>query len=40
MKKFSQLQVGDEKIKNLRVRVNNGEYSDFYKLKTIFCTEW
>ena len=29
--KFSQLQVGDEKIKNLRVRVNNGKYSDFYK---------
>ena len=26
--KFSQLQVRDEKIKNLRVRVNNGEYSD------------
>ena len=32
-KKFSQLQVGDEKIKNLRVRVNNGEYSDFYKIE-------
>ena len=31
--KFSQLQVGDEKIKNLRVRVNNGEYSDFYKIE-------
>ena len=26
MKKFSQLQVGDEKIKNLRVRVSNGKY--------------
>ena len=32
-KKFSQLQMGDEKIKNLRVRVNNGEYSDFYKIE-------
>ena len=31
--KFSQLQVRDEKIKNLRVRVNNGEYSDFYKIE-------
>ena len=31
--KFSQLQMGDEKIKNLRVRVNNGEYSDFYKIE-------
>ena len=31
--KFSQLQVGDEKIKNLRVRVNNGKYSDFYKIE-------
>ena len=30
--KFSQLQVGDEKIKNLRVRVSNGEYPDFYKI--------
>ena len=31
--KFSQLQVRDEKIKNLRVRVKNGEYSDFYKIE-------
>ena len=31
--KFSQLQVGDEKIRNLRVRVGNGEYSDFYKIE-------
>ena len=31
--KFSQLQMGDEKIKNLRVRVNNGKYSDFYKIE-------
>ena len=31
--KFSQLQVRDEKIKNLRVRVNNGKYSDFYKIE-------
>ena len=31
--KFSQLQVGDKKIKNLRVRVKNGEYSDFYKIE-------
>ena len=31
--KFSQLQVRDEKIKNLRVRVSNGEYSDFYKIE-------
>ena len=31
--KFSQLQVGDEKIKNLRVRVSNVEYSDFYKIE-------
>ena len=31
--KFSLLQVRDEKIKNLRVRVNNGEYSDFYKIE-------
>ena len=33
IKIFSQLQVRDEKIKNLRVRVNNGEYSDFYKIE-------
>ena len=32
-KKFSQLQMGDKKIKNLRVRVNNGKYSDFYKIE-------
>ena len=31
--KFSQLQVRDEKIKNLRVRVNNGKYSDFCKIE-------
>ena len=31
--KFSQLQVRDEKIKNLRVRVSNGEYPDFYKIE-------
>ena len=31
--KFSQLQMGDEKIKNLRVRVGNGEYPDFYKIE-------
>ena len=31
--KFSQLQMGDEKIKNLRARVSNGEYSDFYKIE-------
>ena len=32
-KKFSQLQMGDEKIRNLRVRVSNGEYPDFYKIE-------
>ena len=32
-KKFSQLQMEAEKIKNLRARVNNGEYSDFYKIE-------
>ena len=31
--KFSQLQIGDGKINNLRVRVSNGEYSDFYKIE-------
>ena len=31
--KFSQLQVRDDKIKNLRVRVSNGEYPDFYKIE-------
>ena len=31
--KFSQLQARDEKIKNLRVRVSNGKYSDFYKIE-------
>ena len=31
--KFSQLQSGDEKIKNLRVRVSNGKYPDFYKIE-------
>ena len=30
--KFSQLQIRDEKIKNLRVRVSNGEYPDFHKI--------
>ena len=29
--KFSQLQIRDEKIKNLRIRVDNGEYPLFYK---------
>ena len=33
MKNFLQLQVRDEKIENLRVRVNNGKYSDFYKIE-------
>ena len=31
--KFSQLQGMDEKINNLRVRVSNGEYPDFYKIE-------
>ena len=31
--KFSQLQVRDEKINNLRVRVSNGKYPDFYKIE-------
>ena len=31
--KFSQLQMGDEKIKNLRIRVGNGEYPAFYKIE-------
>ena len=31
--KFSQLQMGDEKIRNLRVRVSNGKYPDFYKIE-------
>ena len=31
--KFSQLQMRDDKIKNLRVRVGNGEYPDFYKIE-------
>ena len=31
--KFSQLQIRDEKINNLRVRVSNGEYPDFYKIE-------
>ena len=31
--KFSQLQIGDEKIENLRVRVSNGEYPDIYKIE-------
>ena len=37
--KFSQLQVRDEKIKNLRVRVSNGEYPDFYKIENniLYC---
>ena len=29
--KFSQLQNRDEKINNLKARVSNGEYPDFYK---------
>ena len=33
--KFSQLQMRDEKIHNLRVRVSNGEYPDFYKIENI-----
>ena len=31
--KFFQLQIRDEKIKNLRVRVGNGKYPDFYKIE-------
>ena len=31
--KCSQLQIRDEKIKNLRVRVSNGKYPDFYKIE-------
>ena len=31
--KFSQLQIRDKKINNLRVRVSNGEYPDFYKIE-------
>ena len=31
--KFSQLQIRDEKIHNLTVRVSNGEYPDFYKME-------
>ena len=31
--KISQLQMTDEKIKNLKARVDNGEYSDFYKIE-------
>ena len=31
--KFSQLQIRDKKIHNLRVRVSNGEYPDFYKME-------
>ena len=30
---FSQLKVRDEKIHNLRVRVSNGKYPDFYKME-------
>ena len=33
IEKFSQLQIGDEKIKTLRVRVSNDEYPDFYKIE-------
>ena len=33
MKNFLNYRWRDEKIKNLRVRVNNGEYSDFYKIE-------
>ena len=37
--KFSQLQIRDEKINNLRVRVSNGEYPDFYKMENniLYC---
>ena len=31
--KFFQVQMRDEKIKNLRVRVSNGKYPDFYKIE-------
>ena len=31
--KFSQLQIRDKKIHNLRVRVINGGYPDFYKME-------
>ena len=31
--KFSQLQIRDEKIKDLRVRVGNGKHPDFYKIE-------
>ena len=31
--KFSQLQIRDEKINNLRIRVSNGKYPDFYKIE-------
>ena len=31
--KFSQLQIRNEKIKNLRVRVGKGKYPDFYKIE-------
>ena len=33
MKNFLNYRVRDEKIKNLRVRVSNGEYPDFYKIE-------
>ena len=37
--KFSQLQIRDKKIHNLRVRVSNGEYPDFYKMENnvLYC---
>ena len=31
--KFSQLQMDDEKIRNLRNRVGNGKYSEFFKIE-------
>ena len=35
---FSQLQVRDKKIHNLRVKVSNGEYPDFYKMENnVLC---
>ena len=39
--KFSQLQMDDEKIRNLRSRVSNGEYSEFFKIENMtYYTEW
>ena len=33
MKNFLNCRSEDKKIKNLRVRVGNGKYSDFYKIE-------